>query len=203
MAATVLPRFDPARLAGFLARASGARNVRVGEPELLAGGAIQQNWSFKAEFVGGAFAGEHSLVLRTDAATGVASSLGRIEEFTVQQAAFAAGVTVAEPLWACADPEMIGRPFFVMRRAPGTAQGRQITTDPALEPHLPALAARLGGELARLQTIRPPRPDLAFLPHIDAERHIAGFRAYLDRHPNPRLVLEWAIAWLETHIPDP
>ena len=124
-------------------------------------------------------------MLRTDAATGVASSLGRIEEFAVQRAAFAAGVTVAEPLWACADPEVIGRPFFVMRRVAGTAQGRQITTDPALEPHLPAVAARLGEELARIQTIRPPRPDLAFLPHIDAARHIAGFRAYLDRHPQP------------------
>ena len=86
----------------------------------------------------------------------------------MQRAAFAAGVTVAEPLWACADPEVIGKPFFVMRRVAGTAQGRQITADPALEPHLPAVAARLGEELARIQTIRPPRPDLAFLPHIDA-----------------------------------
>src|SRR5439155_782636 len=29
------------------------------------------------------------------------------------------------------------------------------------------------------------------------------FRVYLDRHPNPRPVLEWAIRWLETHIPPP
>ena len=121
----------------------------------------------------------------------------------MQRAAFAAGVTVAEPLWACADPEVIGKPFFVMRRVAGTAQGRQITADPALEPHLSAVAARLGEELARIQTIRPPRPDLAFLPHIDPARHIAGFRAYLDRHPNQRPVLEWAIRWLETHIPEP
>ena len=32
------PRFDPLRLAGFLAQASGATDVRVSEPELLAGG---------------------------------------------------------------------------------------------------------------------------------------------------------------------
>ena len=51
------------------------------------------------------------------------SSLGRIEEFAVLKAAFAAGVTVPEPLWACADPEVIGKPFFVMRRVAGTAQG--------------------------------------------------------------------------------
>jgi hypothetical protein len=54
-----------------------------------------------------------------------------------------------------------------------------------------------------MQAIRPPRPDLAFLPHIDAAQHIAGFRAYLDRHPRPRPVLEWAISWLERHIPEP
>ncbi|MGD9614717.1 MAG: phosphotransferase family protein [Alphaproteobacteria bacterium] len=203
MAATALPRFDPQPLAGFLAGASGAREVRVSEPELLAGGAIQENWGFETEFVGGAWAGEHSLVLRTDAATGVGSSLGRIEEFAVQKAAFAAGVTVAEPLWACPDPAVIGRPFFVMRRVAGTAHGRQITSDPALEPCLPDIAARLGAELARIQTIRPPCPDLDFLPPIDAAGHIAGFRAYLDRHPRPRPVLEWAIRWLETHIPEP
>ena len=202
MAVTALPRFDPPRLARFLSRASGATDVRVSEPELLAGGAIQENWGFEADFCGGPFAGRHRLVLRTDAATGVASSLDRIAEFAVQKAAFAAGVTVAEPLWACADPKVIGRPFFVMRRVAGTAQGRQITSDPAREPHLPGIAARLGAELARIQTIRPPRPDLAFLPYIDATRHIAGCRAYLDRHPNKRPVLEWAISWLETHIPE-
>ena len=46
-------------------------------------------------------------------------------------------------------------------------------------------------------------PTSRFYPHIDPARHIAGFRAYLDRHPNPRPVLEWAIRWLETHIPEP
>src|SRR4051794_11340494 len=122
MAGTALPRFELGPLARFLIRASGAGDVRISEPELLAGGAIQQNWGFTAEFIGGALAGVHALVLRTDAATGIASSLGRIEEFAVQRAVFAAGVTVAEPLWACADPDVIGRPFFVMRRVSGSAQ---------------------------------------------------------------------------------
>src|SRR5205823_2907670 len=34
-------------------------------------------------------------------------------------------------------------------------------------------------------------------------RRIANFRAYLDRHPKPRPVLESAIRWLETHVPLP
>jgi len=192
-----------AGLAGFLAGESGARSVEVEALEKLAGGAIQENWGFVARFDDGPFDGEHRLVLRTDAATGVANSLRRIEEFAVLQAAHVAGVTVPEPLWVCPDTAIIGRPFFVMRRLPGTPQGREITTDPTLEPHLADIAARLGRELARIQTVRPPRSELDFLPVVDAASQIAGFRVYLDRHPRPRPVLEWAIRWLETHLPDP
>jgi len=67
-----------------------------------------------------------------------------------------------------------------------------------------AAARRLGRELARLQTIRPPHADLGFLvPYDGPAAQIAQFRAYLDRHPNPRPVLEWALRWAERHLPDP
>ncbi|HEX3538157.1 MAG TPA: phosphotransferase family protein [Stellaceae bacterium] len=202
MAATQSP---PSRqgLARFLAERRGADGVEVGPQELLAGGAIRQNWGFDAEFRGGTLAGRQPLVLRSQGPTGIPSSLGLIEEFAALRAAFGAGVTTPEPLFAGTDPEVCGGPFFVMRRLAGTAQGRQITTDPTLEPELPRVAERLGGELARIQTIRPPRPDLGFLPLVEAAQHIAAFRAYLDRHPQPRPVLEWGIRWLETHQPEP
>ena len=203
MAATPLPPFDEVLLARFLCQVSGAGNVGLTEPKLLAGGAIRENWGFEAEFAGGPFTGRQRLVLRTDAATGIGSSLGRIEEFRVLQAAHAAGVTVPEPLWACTDPEVIGKPFFVMRRVEGTTQGRRITADPGLEGVLPAIASRLAQELATLQTIQPPRPELGFLPSVGAAEHIADFRTYLDTHPQPRPVLEWAVRWLETHLPEP
>jgi aminoglycoside phosphotransferase (APT) family kinase protein len=145
-------------------------------------------------------------VLRTDAATGLAESLTRVEEFAVLRAAFAAGVTVPEPLFACEDASVWGKPFFVMRRATGTAAAEWITGDVALEPALPAIAEQLGQELARIHTIRPPRSDLAFLAPYDevgAARQIAGFRAYLDRHSEARPVLEWGMRWLETHALPP
>jgi aminoglycoside phosphotransferase (APT) family kinase protein len=110
---------------------------------------------------------------------------------------------VPEPLWACVDPDVIGKPFFVMQQVEGTAEGRRITADPALEPSLPNIAIRLAQELARLQTIGPACPDLTFLPSIGAAEHIAAFRAYLATHPQSRPVLEWAIRWLETHTPEP
>jgi aminoglycoside phosphotransferase (APT) family kinase protein len=203
MAATALPRSDLSALSRFLAEAGGASRVAIAGLELLSGGAIQENWGFDAEFAGGRLAGQQRLVLRTDAPTGIAASLGRIEEFAVLEAVHAAGVSVPEPLFACANAGVFGKPFFVMRRVPGTAQGSQITTDPALEPELPGIAARLGHELARIQAIRPPSADLGFLPSIGAAQHIADFRGYLDRYPQPRPVLEWAIRWLETHVPEP
>ena len=188
-------------LAEFLAAASGAEAVEISRIEQLAGGAIQENWGVDAEFDGGGLTGRQRLVLRSDAPTGVPSSLGRVEEFAVLQATFAAGVTVPEPLFACADPAVLGKPFFVMRRVAGTAAGRPITLDPLLEAARPALAERLGRELARVQTIRPPHRGLEFLRLTGPLEHIAQFRAYLDRHPVPRPVLEWALRWAETHLP--
>src|SRR5438105_10037237 len=114
MAATALPRSelsaDPASLARFLAQASGAKLVEVTGLELLSGGAIQENWGLDAEFTGGSLAGRQRLALRTDAPTGIPSSLNRIEEFAVLQAVYSAGVTVPEPLFACADTSVLGKP---------------------------------------------------------------------------------------------
>jgi aminoglycoside phosphotransferase (APT) family kinase protein len=194
------------RLARFLAEASGAGQVAVNELRRLDGGAVQENWGFDARFHGGRLAGEQVLVLRRDALTGVAESLGRVEEFAVLKAAFDAGVAAPEPLFACAEPAVLGGPFFVMRWVPGSAIGRHVARNPALDPFLPGIAERLGRELARLQRVRPPRADLAFLtPYEPAGpfRRLGEFRAYLDRHPVARPVLEWAMRWLETNPPPP
>src|SRR5262249_57213723 len=106
-------------VARFLAEGGRAENVETTACELLAGGAIQQNWGIDAEFSGGDLAGPQRFVLRTDAETGVPSSLSRLDEFTLLRAVFAAGVTVPEPLFACADLGVIGKPFFVIRRGGG------------------------------------------------------------------------------------
>ena len=78
-----------AALARFLAGASGADAVEITGFTPLRGGAIQENWALDAYFSGGALEGQQRLVLRTAAPTGVAASLGRLEEFAVLRAAFA------------------------------------------------------------------------------------------------------------------
>jgi aminoglycoside phosphotransferase (APT) family kinase protein len=216
MAGTASPRSEPLRrsgaaadehraaLAQFLAASAAASKVEISGLAPLRGGAIQENWAIDAHFSCGPFSGDQQLVLRTAASTGVAASLDRLGEFAVLRAAFAAGVTVPEPLFATDDPAVFGKPYFIMRRVSGIAAAHRITRDAALEQALPAIAERLGRELARIHMIRPPRPDLAFLPAYETVgpvQQIAGFRAYLDRHPAPRPVLEWGIRWLETHVP--
>jgi aminoglycoside phosphotransferase (APT) family kinase protein len=193
-------------LAQFLAAASGANAVEVTALAPLRGGAIQENWAIDAHLSGGSLAGDQRLVLRTAAPTGVDASLDRLQEFSVLKAAFAAGVTVPEPLFASDDPMILGKPFFIMRRVDGIAAAHRITRDAALEPALPGIAERLGRELARVHSIRPPRSDLGFLPahrEVGTIQQLARFRAYLDHHPTPRPVLEWGIRWLETHLPSP
>jgi aminoglycoside phosphotransferase (APT) family kinase protein len=195
-----------AALAHFLAAAAGAAAVEITTLTPLRGGAIQENWAVDAHFANGPRAGSQRLVLRTTAATGVRASLSRLEEFAVLKAAFDAGVTVPEPLFATDDKAVFGKPFFIMRRVKGTAAAHRITRDPVLDPALPAIAERLGRELARIHRIRPPRQDLAFLPppdEVGPAQQLGAFRAYLDRHASPRPVLEWGIHWLETHLPPP
>ena len=211
MADTASPQSEPqverrAGLARFLAAASGARTVEITGLASLRGGAIQENWAVDAHFTGGVLAGDQRLVLRTAAPTGVPASLDRLREFAVLKAAFGAGATVPEPLFASDDPAIFGKPFFIMRRVEGTAAAHRITRDAILDPALPAIAERLGCELARIHSIRPPRADLAFLaPYekVGPAFQIRAFRAYLDNHAAPRPVLEWGIHWLETHVPPP
>jgi aminoglycoside phosphotransferase (APT) family kinase protein len=196
---------DPAartRLADFIAKASGA-TVTALEAAPLSGGAIQENWLVAAELDGK----RQEMVLRTDAPSRVAVSHGRAEEFAILQAAFAAGVSAPEPLWLCRDPAVLGQVFYLMRRAGGVAPGYRVVRDKSLGGDRVKLAERLGGELARIHTIRPGGPGaggIDFLPlpkQGPALDQIAMLRGDLDRRTEGYPVLEWALRWAERHLP--
>ncbi len=194
-----------ARLEAFLSRQSGGA-ARIEALTRLGGGAIQENWGLDLDIAGGAMKGRQDLVLRATAKQAVPDSRERAQEFALLRAAFEAGVTVPEPLWICRDESVIGRAFLVMRRIEGLADGPTIVHDERYAPLRSALAERLGEELARIHTLKPPRPDLAFLemPEPDSARYaVARYRAYLDRDEEPRPVLEWGLRWLERHAPPP
>jgi len=199
------------RLEAFLARAAGAELAELLEARPLSGGAIQENWLLEIAFSDGPEEGRRELVLRTDAPSGVAVSLTRPQEFALLRAAAAAGVTVPEALWLCEDAGVLGRPFYVMRKLEGTAAGHLIVKDDMASP-VPsqaakdALAERLGRELARIHSIKPPQKELAFLgepPADPARAAIAAYRAHLDELGVAQPALEWGLRWCELHAPRP
>jgi aminoglycoside phosphotransferase (APT) family kinase protein len=188
------------RLCRFLAERTGARTARVTALTPLSGGAIQENWRVDAELDGGQLDGHQSMVLRMDAPSRVEFSLTRAQEFQLLKAAFAAGVTVPEPLLLAEDGGPLGRPFYLMRRAEGIAAGYKLVRAGMDEAAREALVERLGEELALVHAIRPPRPDLAFLAlprkPVAVER-IERYRRCLDGLSSAHPALEWGLRWLE------
>jgi len=190
-----------AALARWLGAAADAGDLRIVALEKLSGGAIQENWGLAVEFAGA----RHDWVLRTDAPSGVSTSHGRAHEFTLLKAAHEAGVTVPEPLFLCTDEAVFGKPFYVMTRVSGRAEGHVLVRDAAVAAAGDELVQQLGRELARIHAIRPPRDDLAFLAMPDgppALSRIATYRRYLDEMPDPNPPLEYALRWLERHAPE-
>ncbi len=188
----------------FLTEASGAEAVTLEDAGALTGGAIQENWLLDLRVHGGPRAGHQQVVLRTDAASGVAVSRSRAEEFALLKTALGAGVTVPEPLWLCEDPRVLGKTFYVMARAEGTAAPHRLMKEADLGGQRERLAERLGAELAKIHGIRPPRTDLGFLGTPAAQPALAAvarYRDYLDRLEVRSLALEWGLRWCESHAP--
>ena len=192
-------------VADFIARAAGARGVTVNVLNRLGGGAIQENWAIDVDVADGPQAGRIEAVLRSDAVSGIAESWPRAKEYALIAAAHAGGVTVPEPLWVEPSGAITGRPFYIMRRVKGIAQGRRLLR--SLEDEAgDALAQRLGEELAKLHRIRPETAPqtLAFLPKAGADliaQRAAHYRNCLDALPEPQPVLEWAINRMEDLAP--
>jgi aminoglycoside phosphotransferase (APT) family kinase protein len=188
------------RLAAFIAAAAGARDVQIDRYERMSGGAIQENVALDVRIDGR----DEALVLRKDAPSRVAVSRTRGEEFALLRAAFAAGVTVPEPLWASDDPGIVGAPFFIMRSAAGTAIGRRIVRDETLGGDRATLAARLAEQLARIHSIRPPRAELAFLGEPrSVHDFVSEAYAFLDETGRIEPALELGLRRLEVDAPPP
>jgi len=190
----------------WLKDATGASGLRVTRFELLPGGAIQENWLLDVSIPDGPWSGDHAWVLRTNAASSVAASLSRAEEYAVLRVAHAHAVAVPQPLFLCEDTAVTGREFFVMERLNGIAVGHRLTREAALVPDGDALAGELGANLARLHSIAPPHPELERALGRPRANHatacIAEYRAYLDTLFDAYPTIEYALRWCEVHAPN-
>ena len=121
------------RLRDFLTKAAESA-VTITDFRRLPGGAVQENWLLDITVAGGDWPGKYNLVLRRDAASPVAASHGRLQEFQILKLVHKAGVTVPMPCLMGEDPAVIGGPFFIMHRLTGEAAGHRRS--------LPAVARR-------------------------------------------------------------
>ena len=187
-------------LARWLGEALNSPEPSIASVERLSGGAIQENLLVRAIFD----TGPRDFVIRRDAGAAIAASKTRLQEFTILKVAAAAGVTVPEPIAFCEEPTIIGAPFALMARVDGAAFGPRIVKDMTLGGDRETLVARLGEELARIHSIKPPMPELAFLsppPTNAALTEIATLRLHLDQLRATRPALEWGLRWAELHAP--
>ena len=194
-----------AALAAWLASSLDAQTVRIAHGGLMPGGAVQENHAIDLFVHGGPRAGCHRLVLRTDAATGLGIGCSRTQEFEVHRTAHAAGVATPEPWLACADPTIIGKPFYLMQREVGETRGRLLVRDNVIRQDGGLLLRELGAQLGRLHRVRPAPDRLNFLPCPSdaALERIESYRSWLDRMGRAEPVLEWALRWLELNRPSP
>lgn len=199
--------FDPENLdplQEWLGAELGADTLTVNKAELLGGGAIGENWRIDATVMGGPQNGSRSWALRTDAASRMAMSHDRANEYYCLKAAHKAGAMVPEPIAVSRDETIIGAPFAMVGLLTGEAQGRKLVRDPLIEKHSDALGESLGRELAKIHSVTPPGQDLEFLdvPDISpALVQVEQMRANLDTISEARPALEYILSWLEKNAP--
>jgi aminoglycoside phosphotransferase (APT) family kinase protein len=202
------PEDMAARLRAFLARERGAPEAAVSVAGLqrLAGGSSREIWSFKASLPGEAGPEELDLVMRRDP-PGRTEENSRDLEFRVVRAAHEAGVPVPRPHACCADPAVLGTPFYLMDRVPGEALPRRLLRDARYARAREKMIGQLAGILVRIHAIDPDRPELAGLPasppgesaaRAEIARLAEGIRA-MAAEPHPVLAL--AERWLLARVP--
>ncbi len=172
----------------------------VGTPEVTqyTGGA--SNWTYRLRYP------EHDLVLRRPPAGTKAKSahdMGR--EYRVQ-AALQGRYPVPEMIGLCEEPEVLGVPFYVMRRVPGLILRAKLPRGVSLSPETArALSGHAIDHLAALHRIDPSAAGLGALGRGPGycRRQVEGWseRYVRARTPNvPRF--EKVIGWLAENVPD-
>ncbi|MBP2304086.1 phosphotransferase [Azospirillum melinis] len=191
------------RLEYWLAAQAGASRVTVTEDGRLGGGAISLNLAVTLDIVGGPLAGRHACVLRAEGGGRISASIGKLREFVVLRAAFAAGVMAPEPLFGCDDPAVLGHDFYIMRRAEGLGAGHAVTRSEAAQPEL---ARELGRQLGLLHRITPDTEGLERLgeaPDCPAQETLAQYRRWFGDLGRRDPVIAWGLRWLEVNAPLP
>ncbi|MGE4431549.1 MAG: phosphotransferase family protein [Sphingobium sp.] len=148
--------------------------------------------------------GEEQVIIRRDSVpnpTGFTS----VDEFPTVMAVWQEGsLPVAEPLMEESDPSVLGSPFIIVRRMPGSTDISRWKDKPGAGE---ALARTLAQALAKLHAIDVRR----FLPEGEAVKPLSHYvaaeverwhRKSLDWRIRPSPALDAGFAWAAANVPD-
>ncbi|MEU5550220.1 phosphotransferase family protein [Micromonospora sp. NPDC047793] len=167
---------DLGRLGAYLAT---HRPESAGEPlraDLIAGG--RSNLTYLVH------AGDRDLVLRRPPLGHVlATAHDMAREFRVISALAATDVPVPRALLLCADPEVLGAPFYLMERVPGEVYRARRQTDRLSAGQRHDLAMAMMDTLATLHTVDPAAVGLGDFGRPDGylARQVRRWAGQLDR----------------------
>lgn len=190
----------------FIKDRTGAHAIEALEFRRLTGGAIQENHGLRVRMAGGSLPGDHAFVVRSNAPASLSVSLSRWQEYEVLCLAHSAGVKVPRPYWLCTDSRFLGSEFYVMQWCTGSAEPANLVKEANLTAaQRKSLAFELGRSLARLHSIAYSAATLPFLAQPAdnaAAKRISEYSASLQSHGAAHPVLEFALVYLQAHIPE-
>jgi aminoglycoside phosphotransferase (APT) family kinase protein len=172
----------------------------------LKGGYSREMWSFDAITP----AGTVPLILCANSAVGVVGDdptlLGRVREAALLRHLHRAGLPVPDALVSGDADSVLGRPFFVMQRHPGTAAVGAFRRDEWYLAHVDDLAGQLATMLAGVHSIDVPATILGPCPAPAdvAPAAVERWATELDATPDARSEpIDRAIGWLSDNLPLP
>ena len=192
------------------ARIAGARSVAVENVVENTEGFSQETFTFDVlvELASGSKE-RRSFVVKRKPRAGLLEPYDLEPEFRVLHALSGRGLLAPPTPWYEDDPGVLERPFYVMERLPGEVPIPAPNPDgsgPFDGPERDALAPQVAAELARLHALDWRTLNLDFLAPLSdtsaARRELDRWRGRIERAefaPDP--MLEYALAWLERHLP--
>lgn len=199
------------RIRDYLAARLGAADLRLGSVERIAVGWSHETWLFDASWTQGTESRAQGFCLRRDPGNAL---LREMSDLAVQHRVLCClehtPVPTPRPFFFEDDPAVLGAPFLVMEKVPGTCpspwgrEGRRFYEDAAARGVLPdsftdtlvALHA-LDWRAAGLDFLGVPGPGEDF-----ARREVAKWRALAlasEHEPDP--VLTDLLCWLDANAP--
>lgn len=174
----------------------GQNVTHVEQVKRLSGGASQETWSFYAVQP----QGRRKLILRRSpfGTTGT-QGIGLAKEAAILRSLTHTDIPAPHVIHLFPDDDPIGS-AYIMNAIEGETLPQRIFKDPRFEPGLKNFSRQCGAALARLHGTALERvPDL---PLGGAQEQIAQYEAILRENEIERPVLEMALQWLKSNIPE-